>query len=152
MVRSYMEAVMQEGGTGVSAKVDGYSMGAKTGTAQKIPRGNGKYLLSFAGFVPADNPEVLIYVVVDEPNVENQENSEYPKKLAKNILTEILPYMNVFMDEARTGSDDGVTGAVETTGGVADVNVPEPVGTEEDVEGGNTLEDEGLTNEEAGLE
>lgn len=151
-VRSYMETVMQEGGTGVSAKADGYSMGGKTGTAQKIPRGNGKYLLSFVGFVPADNPEVLIYVVVDEPNVENQENGEYPKKLAKNILTEILPYMNVFMDEAKTGTDDGVIDSVNTQGGLADVNVPEPVGTEKDVEGGNTLESEGLTNAEAGLE
>lgn len=155
MIRSYMATVMESDGTGKHAKVDGYSMGGKTGTAQKIPRGNGKYLLSFVGFVPADNPEVLIYVVVDEPNAENQENSEYPQGLAKNILQEILPYMNVFMDEATTGDNQEENTSVtepEGSASTADVNVPEPIGEEADVEGGNTLESDGITNEEAGFE
>lgn len=151
LIRSYMETVVQENGTGVNAKVDGYSMGGKTGTAQKIPRGNGKYLLSFVGYVPADNPEVLIYVVVDEPNAENQEQGKYPQGLAKNILTEILPYMNVFMDEEQSGTGD-TSDPADTVNGLADVNVPEPVDTEDPVEGGNRLESEGLTNEEAGIE
>lgn len=151
LIRSYMETVVQENGTGVNAKVDGYSMGGKTGTAQKIPRGNGKYLLSFVGYVPADNPEVLIYVVVDEPNAENQEQGKYPQGLAKNILTDILPYMNVFMDEEQSGTGD-TSDPADTVNGLADVNVPEPVDTEDPVEGGNRLESEGLTNEEAGIE
>ena len=63
-IRDYLQSVVKEG-TGNTAKVDGYSMGGKTGTAQKFPRGNGKYLVSFMGFAPYDNPQVLIYVVVN---------------------------------------------------------------------------------------
>lgn len=54
--------------TGKKARVAGYTMGGKTGTAQKVPRSARKYLVSFIGFAPADNPQVVCYVVVDEPN------------------------------------------------------------------------------------
>ena len=54
-------------GTGQSAQVEGYEIGAKTGTAEKLPRGNGNYLLSYIACAPASNPEVVIYVVIDEP-------------------------------------------------------------------------------------
>lgn len=145
-MRTYMQACV-ENGTGKAAKVDGYSSGGKTGTAQKLPRGNGKYLLSYIGFAPVDNPEVLVYVVVDEPNVEGQEGSKHAQIIAKNIFTEVLPYMNVFQDEAVT--DGGGTGSGEEyPEGVADVNVPEPLENDEKIEGGNTLESEGLTNDE----
>ncbi|MBQ1491371.1 MAG: cell division protein FtsI, partial [Blautia sp.] len=73
-VREYMEKVVTEG-TGTHARLVGYSLGGKTGTAEKIPRGNGKYLVSFVGFAPVSSPEVIIYVVVDEPNVEDQSTS-----------------------------------------------------------------------------
>ena len=56
----------------MTSKVQGYSSGGKTGTAEKFPRGNGKYVVSFIGFAPVDDPQVLIYVVIDEPNVEDQ--------------------------------------------------------------------------------
>jgi tRNA threonylcarbamoyl adenosine modification protein YjeE len=72
-------------GTGKSAQVDGYLIGAKTGTAEKLPRGNGKYLLSYMGFAPADNPEVLIYVIIDEANVQEQATSSLVKGLAKGL-------------------------------------------------------------------
>ena len=52
-------------------------MGGKTGTAQKLPRGSRNYLVSFIGNVPAEDPEVMIYVVVDQPNVEDQPHSTY---------------------------------------------------------------------------
>lgn len=147
MIRSYMQASV-EGGTSKYSKVEGYSSGGKTGTAQKIPRGNGKYLVSFIGFAPADEPEVLIYVVVDEPNTDTQDNSRYPQEIAKNIMTEVLPYLNVFQDEAaQTVPDAGET----LRDGIADVNVPEPPSEEEDVNGGNTLQDEGVTNQEMEL-
>ncbi len=55
-------------GTGKGAQVEGYDIGAKTGTAEKLPRETGKYLLSYMGYAPQNNPEVLIYVVIDEPN------------------------------------------------------------------------------------
>ena len=73
LIRQYMGTVMESDGTGAAAKVDGYSMGGKTGTAQKYPREDKKYLVSFIGFAPLDDPQVVVYVVVDEPNtVTNQ--------------------------------------------------------------------------------
>lgn len=86
-------------GTAKSAKVEGYSMGGKTGTAEKYPRGNKKYLVSFIGFAPVEDPEVLVYVVINEPNVENQAQSSLATNLAKDIFTELFPYMNIYKDE-----------------------------------------------------
>ena len=161
-IREYMGAVVASNGTGKYAKVDGYSMGGKTGTAQKIPRGNGKYLISYVGFAPLDDPQVVIYTVVDEPNVEIQSISTYAQYLAHNIMSEILPYMNIFPDEGTDGesADDGISleeifdmeGEDRTSEGVSDTSVPEPLEDDEDVEGGNTQTDDGVTNEEAGLE
>ena len=73
LIRQYMGTVMESDGTGAAAKVDGYSMGGKTGTAQKYPREEKKYLVSFIGFAPLDDPQVVVYVVVDEPNTEYQD-------------------------------------------------------------------------------
>ncbi len=103
LVREYMAAVCQ---TGSSTKIDGYSMGGKTGTAQKLPRGNGKYVVSFVGFAPLDNPQVVVYAVVDEPNVERQADSKYARYLSRMILSEVLPYLNIFPDEEITGEED----------------------------------------------
>lgn len=93
-LRTYMQAVMTEG-TGSPAAVEGYSIGAKTGTAEKLPRNNGKHLLSYAGFAPVDDPEVMIYVVIDEPNVDNQAVSAYVLALSKAIMEEAFPYLNI---------------------------------------------------------
>ena len=57
-IRSYMQASVQEGTSGTS-KVQGYSSGGKTGTAEKLPRGNGKYLVSFITFAPVDDPQIF---------------------------------------------------------------------------------------------
>ena len=93
-MRSYMAKTMTEG-TGKGAAVEGYSMGGKTGTAEKLPRGNGKYLLSIMAFAPVKNPEILVYVVIDEPNVEKQATSSLVKDLARNIMEEAFPYLNI---------------------------------------------------------
>ena len=71
-------------------------MGGKTGTSEKYPRGSGKYILSFIGFAPIEHPEVLCYVVVDEPNTEDQAHSYFASRLFKNIMSDVLPYMNVY--------------------------------------------------------
>ena len=102
-IRSYMQASVQEGTSGTS-KVQGYSSGGKTGTAEKLPRGNGKYLVSFITFAPVDDPQILLYVVVDEPNTEDQADSKYPQYIAQGILSELLPYLNVIPDESEDGS------------------------------------------------
>ncbi len=101
-VRSYMRASV-EMGTSHYSKVNGYSSGGKTGTAEKFPRGNGKYLVSFIGFAPVDDPVVVIYVVVDEPDADRQDNSAYPQYIAQGILSELLPYLDVAPDEAADG-------------------------------------------------
>ena len=97
-MRKYMKQTMTDG-TGRNAKVEGYSMGGKTGTAEKLPRGNGNYVLSYMGFAPAENPEVLVYVVIDEPNAEYQAVSKYVTDLARNIMEEAFPYLNITKTE-----------------------------------------------------
>lgn len=101
-IRSYMELSVQQG-TSRTSKVQGYSSGGKTGTAEKYPRGNKKYLVSFIGFAPVERPEVVIYVVVDEPNVEDQANSTYAQFIAQGILSQLLPYLNIVPDETVNG-------------------------------------------------
>ena len=93
-LRKYMLQTMTEG-TGKSAQVEGYEIGAKTGTAEKLPRGNGKYLLSYIAFAPVDDPEVVVYAIVDEANTGSQSNGAYVKDLARNIMTEAFPYLNI---------------------------------------------------------
>ena len=85
--------------TGKKARVAGYTMGGKTGTAQKVPRSARKYLVSFIGFAPADNPQVVCYVVVDEPNADSpatQASSAFAQEIFKNIMKEAMPYLNIY--------------------------------------------------------
>ena len=96
-LKIYMKQTMTEG-TGQNAQVEGYSIGAKTGTAEKHPRNQGNYVLSFMGFAPAEKPEVLVYVVIDEPNVERQDISQYVTDLSREIMEEIFPYLGIHRD------------------------------------------------------
>lgn len=86
-------------GTGKIAVPAGYIIGGKTGTAEMYPRKTGNYVVSFIGFAPVENPQVVIYVVIDRPNVESQPHSNFAQEIANNILTEILPYLQVFRTE-----------------------------------------------------
>ena len=82
-------------GTGKKAAVEGYQIGGKTGTAQKLPRSENNYVVSFIGFAPYDDPEVVVYVAIDTPHVEAQDLCSYSSYIAKDIFTQILPYLNV---------------------------------------------------------
>ena len=93
-IKEYLRAVVKDG-TGSDAGVKGYDIGGKTGTAQKYPRGNGNYLVSFIGYAPQDDPQVVVYVIVDEPNVADQAHSSYAQEIAHGIFKEVLPYMNI---------------------------------------------------------
>ncbi len=98
-MKIYLRNVVANG-TGATAGVDGYDIGGKTGTAQKFEEGTnkrakGKYLVSFIGYAPQEHPEVLIYVVVDEPNVADQAHSSYAQEISHNIMQQILPYLNI---------------------------------------------------------
>ena len=100
-IRSYLYDTVSEG-TARYAKVAGYSMGGKTGTAQKSVSGSkdeDNYLVSFIGYLPADDPQLLIYTVVDEPNTAEQAHSTYAQNLTREILEEALPYLNIYPDE-----------------------------------------------------
>ena len=149
-LRKALASVCENGGTGYRAKVDGYSMGGKTGTAQKLPRGEEKYVVSFAGYVPVENPQVLVYVVVDEPNTGNQESSIYATAVAKQIFTELLPYMNIFPDQELTG-EEAEDGSDEQA--LTDTEIPEPKHTEaeSDEPEDDSVFSVGLTNEEQAL-
>lgn len=124
--------VAVEQGTGQSAKVEGYDVGGKTGTSEKLPRGNGKYLVSFAGFAPVDDPEVFCYVVVDEPATEDQARSSYAGELFARIMRDVMPYMSIFPKEGyevqSESESSGAGQADETKQG--DTEQP-PVDTEE---------------------
>ncbi|MBR6390271.1 MAG: cell division protein FtsI [Lachnospiraceae bacterium] len=94
--------VTGEYGTGKTARPAGYMIGGKTGTAETLPRGNGEYVVSFMGYAPADDPEIAIYVVVDRPNVGTwgaQADAKYATRIVRNILTDVLPYLHIYMTE-----------------------------------------------------
>lgn len=162
-IREYMGMSVTDG-TSKKSKVKGYSMGGKTGTAEKLnEKEKGNYLVSFIGFAPLDNPELLIYVVVDTPNVEEQASSSYPQFLAQAILSEVLPYMNIYMDEPTTEETvlwEGFYGVPKLTDIEKD-GVSNPYGTildqgfgdgeSQDVEE-NDEHSDGITNEDAGIE
>ena len=101
-LKRYLYATVSDG-TGKTSKVDGYSLGGKTGTAEKIPRDDESYMVSFIGFAPVENPELVIYCIIDEPNVEDQAHSTFAQNIVREILEEIMPYMNIYPDEETTG-------------------------------------------------
>lgn len=93
-------------GTGTHAVPAGYFIGGKTGTAEMYPRKTGNYVVSFIGFAPIDDPQVMVYVVIDRPNVEDQPHSNFAQEITKNILTEILPYLQIFRTEEISEEDE----------------------------------------------
>lgn len=101
MMREYLYATVAEG-TGRTARPAGYAMGGKTGTAEKAARDRKNYVVSFIGYAPADNPQIVIYVVIDEPNVEDQPHASYATGVVRNILTEVLPYLHISKTEEMT--------------------------------------------------
>lgn len=98
ILKDYMLGVVEEG-SGKSAQVEGYAIGGKTGTAEKLPRSQGKNLNSFIGYAPQENPEVMIYVVVDEPNLAQQAASYLATRLSTDIMKEAFPYLNITKSE-----------------------------------------------------
>lgn len=117
-LKQYMYSTVTAG-TGATAKVDGYSMGGKTGTAQKAGRDGVNYLVSFIGFAPVEDPQLVIYCVVDEPNVEEQYHSTFAQNITREVLEEVLPYMNIYRDEETTGLHAGWDIKGEEAGDIA---------------------------------
>ena len=149
-MRHALEEVVSNG-TARKAQVEGYTIGGKTGTAEKLPRGNGKYLLSFIGFAPVENPQVVVYVTVDEPHVEDQASSGLGTIIAQSIFEELLPYMNIYQtdeENVSVGEDIGD----EVASPVFDGEAPaEQLSEDLDIpadEGQSTSEENGETNQD----
>ena len=96
---------------GKAGRVAGYKVGGKTGTAEKLPRSAHNYLVSFCGFAPADDPQLLVYVVIDTPNLPGKEqaHSTFATGVFQKIMAEALPYLNVFPDTDTMTEDAGLT-------------------------------------------
>lgn len=142
--------VTGEHGTGHTARPAGYMIGGKTGTAETLPRGNREYVVSFLGYAPADDPQIVIYVVVDRPNVTPQDDAKYATRIVRKILTEVLPYLNIFMTEELSDKEreelEELQIQIRTPEGSQEVELDEegnpinPEETEEGMEEGETQE------------
>lgn len=122
-------------GTGKAAQIPGYHIGGKTGTAEKFPRDKKNYVVSFIGCAPVEDPQVLCYVVVDEPNTDDQAHSTFASNVFNAIMREVLPYMNIF----REGDDSDYEPAKPVYFGIGDPPV-------------NTEAEQGAAEEEAQTE
>ncbi len=94
ILKKYMLHVV-EVGTATGVQVEGYNIGGKTGTAEKLPREEGNYLVSFIGFAPYNHPEIVIYTIIDTPKVDDQAHSSYAQEITQRVLEQILPYLNI---------------------------------------------------------
>lgn len=97
LVRYALESVVQNG-TGKNAYIENYRVGGKTGTAQKVKDGKymvGNYIVSFIGFIPADEPKYIVYVAVDNPKGITQYGGTVSAPIAKNILLSIIDSQNL---------------------------------------------------------
>ena len=96
-----LEALYQtvENGTGTYAHVPGYKVGGKTGTSEVGVRGSDDRLVSFESVAPIDDPQVVVYVVIDRPYLANQGQSSFASAMCGHILSEVLPYLQIFPTE-----------------------------------------------------
>lgn len=104
MVRFALESVVTNG-TGRPAYIDGYRVGGKTGTAQKVKDGVymvGNYIVSFIGFLPANNPKVIVYVAIDNPKGVTQYGGTVAAPVARTILKDAINALNIERQEGST--------------------------------------------------
>ena len=95
-MRSILEQVVSDpGATGKNAYVKGCRIGGKTGTSEKNPRGSDKRIASFVGFAPANDPEIICLIVLDEPQVDNRYGGTIAAPLAGEIIEDVLNYLGV---------------------------------------------------------
>lgn len=120
-LRGYLEKVVSEGG-GSKAFVEGYNIAGKTGTAQKVIDGryaSGKYIASFGGMAPAEDPKITIFISIDEPDPSNYYAGQIAAPVAKQVFTDIFNYIAL-----KEGESDNVV--------LKNVVVPEVRGMKKD--------------------
>ena len=88
-----------EDGTAMSARIEGYHLGGKTGTAEKLPRSDEKYIVSLIAAAPIETPKLVLYVTIDEPETEIQADSYPAQELSKWIWEELYPYLGIYPEE-----------------------------------------------------
>ena len=103
-LRSYLKSTVEEG-TAAPAQVKGYSIGGKTGTAEKRPVSAKKYLVSFIGCEPAEDPEVAYYVIIDEPHVNDQAHSTYATEFSSKVMKRVLPFLGQYASSSQIKQD-----------------------------------------------
>ena len=103
-MKKILEGVVSEGG-GTKAYIDGYSIGGKTATSQKLPRGSGKYISSFIGFAPADNPQIIAMCLIDEPTGVYY-GGTIAAPVVKTLYENILPYIGIERSVQLEKNDD----------------------------------------------
>ena len=103
-LRSYLKSTVEEG-TAAPAQVKGYSIGGKTGTAEKRPVSAKKYLVSFIGCEPAEDPEVAYYVIIDEPHVKDHAHSTYATEFSSKVMKRVLPFLGQYASSSQTKQD-----------------------------------------------
>ena len=103
-MKKILEGVVSEGG-GTKAYIDGYSIGGKTATSQKLPRGSGKDISSFIGFAPADNPQVIAMCLIDEPTGVYY-GGTIAAPVVKTLYENILPYIGIERSVQLEKNDD----------------------------------------------
>ncbi len=91
-MREILERVVAEG-TGKGAYVNGFRIGGKTGTSEKLPRNSGKYIASFVGFAPADNPQIVCLLLLDEPNAGATGGGAIAAPAVGRIMEDVLQYL-----------------------------------------------------------
>ena len=103
-MKEILHLVISEGG-GKNAKIEGYAIGGKTATSQKLPRSDKKYISSFIGFVPVDNPQIIAMCIIDEPT-----GIYYGGTIAAPVIRElfenILPYLGIEKEAAEDGGNN----------------------------------------------
>ena len=132
-----LQVVEGANGTGHKARPAGYRIGGKTGTAETLPRGNGHYVVSFMGYAPYEDPQIAIYVVINQINMESEEQTSEACLLVHDILTEVLPYMGIDMTVPLTADEEAELQALNLANtyayGVS--NAPVPIANNFDADG-----------------
>ena len=151
LIKRYLKTTVEEG-TGSACQIAGYDIGGKTGTAEKMPRNNNKYLISFIGYAPYENPEVVVYVTIDEINLTPQDQTSYAVKLARQVFKHVLPYLgveqNAVNEEEATQKIESVNENGTVSVGIDDEDPFAPT-TEEGSTEEETATEEESTSEEA---
>lgn len=99
LIKRYLKSVVEDG-TGANTYLEGYSIGGKSGSAQKHPRSEKRWIMSFIGAAPIENPNYLLYVIVDEPygTTGNPGMSDDAKDIYREIFRDLIPYLGIYKD------------------------------------------------------